>query len=141
TTSATRARSGRLRRRAGRRRADLGSQDATGLSADGLGHRAPGSHRVAFWGVGAARAPSLGRGSSSTTRVWAMWLVSVVRRGEHEAFDGDVGIDVVGAEERDHLASRDLFDPGGEVVAHRELVGAARLEHEVGLAVADKAEL
>ena len=63
------------------------------------------------------------------------------RRFEHEALDGDVGVDVVGAEKGDHLASGDLFDAGAEVVAHAWLVGPAGLEHEVGLAVADEAAL
>src|SRR5215211_7184919 len=66
------------------------------------------------------------------------WWPSVVLGGEDEGFDGEVGVEVVGAEEGDHLASGDLLDSGGEVCAHGLLVGPAGLEDEVLLAVADQ---
>jgi hypothetical protein len=52
-----------------------------------------------------------------------------------------VGLEVVGAEEGDHLAPGDVLDAGGELVAHGGLVGTARLEDEVAAAVADQAAL
>ena len=61
--------------------------------------------------------------------------------GEHEALDRDVGVDVVGAEEGEHVASGDLFDSVGEIVAHCGLVGPAEVEHEIGAAVANEAAL
>jgi hypothetical protein len=39
------------------------------------------------------------------------------------------------------VASGDLFDSVGEIVAHGGLVGPAEVEHQVGPAVADEAAL
>ena len=40
-------------------------------------------------------APAFGRAFSSVAGVRGVWLVSVVLGGQHEAFDGDVGVDVL----------------------------------------------
>lgn len=51
-------------------------------------------------------------------------------RLENETLDRDIGVDVVVAEEGDHLAPRDFLDGRDEVPAHGVLVGLAHVEHD-----------
>jgi hypothetical protein len=55
-------------------------------------------------------------------------------RLEHEAFDRDVGVEVVGAHERDHPPAAEFLNAGDQLVAHGLLV-PAHLENEVGSTV------
>ena len=51
---------------------------------------------------------------------------------EDEDFGGEVGVDVVGAHERQHGAAGEVFDGGDAIGAHGVLVGATRFEHVFG---------
>src|SRR5947209_2385428 len=60
---------------------------------------------------------------------------------EHEDLDCEVGIDVVLAHERDHLAFQLSLDDFYKVVAHGGLVVVADLQDAIGVAVRDERAL
>ena len=60
---------------------------------------------------------------------------------EHEHLDCEVGVDVVLAHEREHVAIELSFDDFYEAVTHRDLVVVAELYDAIGVAVLDKCAL
>jgi hypothetical protein len=78
-------------------------------------------------------------GAAAGTHSGALTVRGRGSRFEDEAFDGDVGFEVVGAHERDYVTAGELLDASDEVGAHRLLLGPAHLEHEFCAVVDDEA--
>jgi hypothetical protein len=86
-------------------------------------------------GAGASDGPLSGRRGRHL--IWVILRSALLRlvgcrvglRLEHERLDREVGVDVVVAHERDHLARSDSLNRLNGVVAHQPLEGAALIEH------------
>jgi hypothetical protein len=72
---------------------------------------------------------------------WAVGDCQPFSGASMTVFDGEVGVQVVGAEKGDHLASGDLLDPDGQLPRSWFADRPGGFEHEVLLAVADEAAL